>query len=69
MINPQNPLQPTPPDALWAQSASQWAINIVMLFVIGVFWIVIARIRLASIGPRKRKHGSTPSGATPPSGV
>ena len=69
VINPQNPLQPAPPDALWAQSARQWIINIVVLILIGLIWIVIARLRLATIGPRRRKHGSAPAGATPPSGI
>jgi hypothetical protein len=69
VINPPNPLQPTKPDSLWAHSASQWIINIAMLLVIGVIWIVIARIRLASIGPRRRKHGASAAGATPPSGI
>ena len=69
LINPQNPLQPTPPDALWAHSSGQWIINVVMLLVIGLIWIVIARLRLATIGPRRRKQGSAPAGATPPSGI
>jgi ABC-type multidrug transport system ATPase subunit len=69
VINPPNPLQPAPPDALWAQSAKQWIINIVVLVLIGVVWVIIARLRLATIGPRRRKHGSAPVGATPPSGV
>jgi hypothetical protein len=69
VINPQNPLQPTPPDALWANSGKQWLINIVLLLVIGLIWIVIARLRLATIGPRRRKHGSAAAGATPPSGI
>src|SRR6266567_1522161 len=69
VINPQNPLQPSPPDALWAQSAKQWIINIVVLLLIGVIWVVIARLRLATIGPRRRKHAPASSGATPPSGI
>jgi len=70
VINPPNPLQPAPPDALWAMSARQWIINIVVLLVIGVIWVIIARLRLATIGPRRRKHASaSASGATPPAGV
>jgi hypothetical protein len=38
------------------------------MLVIGVIWMVIARIRLSTIGPRKRKGGA-PAAPTPPAGV
>jgi hypothetical protein len=38
------------------------------MIVIGIIWMVIARLRLASIGPRKRKGGA-PAGPTPPQGI
>jgi len=56
------------PDALWTHDAAHWLTGIAAMIVIGIIWMVIARIRLASIGPRKRKGGA-PAGATPPHGV
>jgi ABC-type multidrug transport system permease subunit len=60
VINPPNPLQPAPPDTLWTHSATQWIINIVVLCAIGVIWTLIARARLATIGPKRRKAVKDP---------
>jgi ABC-type multidrug transport system ATPase subunit/ABC-type multidrug transport system permease subunit len=58
------------PDALWTHDAAHWLTGIAAMLVIGIIWMIIARIRLSTIGPRKRKGGAgTPAGATPPHGV
>ncbi len=57
-----------PPDALWTHDTAHWLTSILVMVGIGIIWLVIARVRLASIGPRKRKGGA-PAGATPPHGV
>ncbi len=58
------------PDALWTHDAAHWLIGIGAMLVIGIVWMIIARIRLSTIGPRKRKGGAgVPAGATPPHGV
>jgi len=44
------------PDALWTHDASHWLISIAAMVVIGIIWLIIARLRLATIGPRKRKE-------------
>jgi len=44
------------PDALWTHDASHWLTAVVVMVALGVVWLVIARVRLASIGPRKRKE-------------
>jgi ABC transport system ATP-binding/permease protein len=57
LINPLNP-QAGPSqgqDAMWDHSAHQWLLNIAFLLVIGLVCLVIAQLRLSSIGPRKRK--------------
>jgi ABC-type multidrug transport system ATPase subunit len=56
------------PDALWTHNAAHWLTAIAVMIVIGVAWMVIARIRLSTIGPRKRKGGA-PAAPTPPAGV
>jgi ABC-type multidrug transport system permease subunit len=56
-------------DLLWTHNAAHWLTGIAAMLVIGVIWMVIARIRLSTIGPRKRKGGAAPAGATPPHGV
>jgi len=43
------------PDALWTHDAKHWLIGIGAMILIGTIWMVIARIRLSTIGPRKRK--------------
>jgi ABC transport system ATP-binding/permease protein len=43
-------------DALWTHSASHWATAIVVMIGLGIVWLIIARLRLATIGPRKRKE-------------
>jgi hypothetical protein len=45
-----------PVDGLWTHSAVHWLTSMAVLIAIGVIWLIIARIRLASIGPRKRKE-------------
>jgi ABC-type multidrug transport system ATPase subunit len=71
-----SPTNPTPPDLLWTGDASHWLTSVAVMIGLGIVWIIIARIRLANIGPRKRKSsppasgsGFYPVGATPPSGV
>jgi ABC-type multidrug transport system ATPase subunit/pSer/pThr/pTyr-binding forkhead associated (FHA) protein len=56
VINPFNPLAPSPPDALWTHSAGQWINDIAVLVLIGVIWTVVASVRLHAIGPKKRKE-------------
>jgi ABC-type multidrug transport system ATPase subunit len=56
------------PDALWTHDAAHWLTGIAAMIVISIIWMIIARIRLSTIGPRKRKGGA-PAGATPPAGV
>jgi hypothetical protein len=46
---------PQPYDGLWIHSASHWMTAIVAMLVLGFIWLIIARLRLATIGPRKRK--------------
>ena len=45
-----------PPDALWTHDTAHWLTSILVMVGIGIVWLVIARLRLASIGPRKRKE-------------
>ena len=56
------------PDALWTHDARHWLIAIGAMIVLGIVWLVIARIRLASIGPRKRKErkSTVPSAVNQP---
>jgi ABC-type multidrug transport system ATPase subunit len=44
------------PDALWTHDAAHWLTAIIVMIGLGIVWLIIARIRLASIGPRKRKE-------------
>jgi ABC transport system ATP-binding/permease protein len=44
------------PDALWAHNAAHWLTGIGAMVLLGILWMVIARIRLSTIGPRKRKE-------------
>jgi ABC-type multidrug transport system ATPase subunit len=43
------------PDALWTHDAAHWLTGMLVMIGIGVIWLIIARLRLATIGPRKRK--------------
>ncbi|MGH3280096.1 MAG: FHA domain-containing protein [Trebonia sp.] len=43
------------PDALWTHDASHWVTSVVVMIALGIVWLIIARLRLATIGPRKRK--------------
>jgi ABC-type multidrug transport system ATPase subunit/pSer/pThr/pTyr-binding forkhead associated (FHA) protein len=56
------------PDALWTHDASHWLLGIGAMIVLGIVWMIIARIRLSTIGPRKRKGGAAAT-PTPPQGV
>jgi hypothetical protein len=47
-----NPIQ----DLLWTHDAAHWEASLAMMIAIGLTWLVIARVRLAAIGPRKRKE-------------
>jgi hypothetical protein len=44
------------PDALWTHDAAHWGTGMAVMIGLGIVWMIIARIRLASIGPRKRKE-------------
>ena len=44
------------PDALWTHDPAHWLTSMGVMIFIGIIWLVIARVRLASIGPRKRKE-------------
>ena len=44
------------PDELWTHDAAHWLTAIGAMIVIGILWLVIARVRLSTIGPRKRKE-------------
>ncbi|HEX3516601.1 MAG TPA: FHA domain-containing protein [Trebonia sp.] len=59
------------PDALWTHDAAHWLTGIGAMIVIGIVWLIIARIRLSSIGPRKRKEkkSAVPSPVGQPVGV
>lgn len=57
------------PDALWTHDAAHWLTGLAAMIIIGIIWMIIARIRLSTIGPRKRKAGAATAGATPPYGV
>jgi ABC-type multidrug transport system ATPase subunit/pSer/pThr/pTyr-binding forkhead associated (FHA) protein len=46
---------PTGDDALWRQDAAHWLTAVFVMLVIGVIWLVVARLRLSTIGPRKRR--------------
>ena len=48
------------PDALWTHDAAHWLTGIGAMILLGVIWLVIARIRLSTIGPRKRKEKNSP---------
>ncbi len=43
------------PDALWTHNAAHWLTGMVVMIFIGIIWLIIARVRLSTIGPRKRK--------------
>jgi ABC transport system ATP-binding/permease protein len=44
------------PDALWTHNAAHWLTGMAAMIIIGIIWLIIARLRLATIGPRKRKE-------------
>jgi len=55
-------------DALWTHDVAHWLTGIAAMIVIGIIWMIIARLRLSTIGPRKRKGGAL-AGPTPPQGL
>jgi ABC-type multidrug transport system ATPase subunit/pSer/pThr/pTyr-binding forkhead associated (FHA) protein len=52
---PGNPPPATHPDLLWSHDAAHWLTSLGVMIALGIAWMIIARIRLATIGPRKRK--------------
>jgi ABC-type multidrug transport system ATPase subunit len=58
-------------DSLWTHSAAHWLTSIAAMVAIGIIFLVIARLRLATIGPRKRKERKAvvPSQVNQPVGV
>ena len=56
-LNSMNPLllQGDKPDLLWVHSAGQWITDIAIMLIIGIVVVIIARVRLGAIGPRRRK--------------
>jgi ABC-type multidrug transport system ATPase subunit len=57
------------PDALWTHNAAHWLTGIGAMILLGIIWLVIARIRLSTIGPRKRKEknkSASPSAVNQP---
>jgi ABC-type multidrug transport system ATPase subunit len=44
------------PDALWTHDAAHWATGVGAMILLGIAWLIIARLRLSTIGPRKRKE-------------
>jgi ABC-type multidrug transport system ATPase subunit len=57
------------PDALWNNDPQHWLSAVGAMLVIGIVWMIIARIRLSTIGPRRRKSSGASAGPTPPHGV
>jgi ABC-type uncharacterized transport system permease subunit len=57
------------PDLLWTPNAAHWLTAVGVMILIGIVWLIIARIRLSTIGPRKRKYAGAPAGPTPPYGT
>jgi ABC transport system ATP-binding/permease protein len=52
----QNGIPPVQsPDLLWTHDAKHWATAILLMVGLGLVWMMIARLRLATIGPRKRR--------------
>jgi ABC-type multidrug transport system ATPase subunit len=49
------------PDALWTHDAAHWLTGIGAMLVLGIIWMIIARLRLSTIGPRKRKEKKKPT--------
>jgi ABC-type multidrug transport system permease subunit len=45
-------------DLVWTHDASHWLTAIAAMIVIGIVWVIIARLRLATIGPRRRKQAA-----------
>jgi hypothetical protein len=44
------------PDELWTHDAAHWLTGIGAMILLGIVWLVIARLRLSTIGPRRRKE-------------
>jgi dipeptide/tripeptide permease len=54
-VVPGAPPPNTHPDLLWTHDVAHWVTSVGVMIGIGVVWLIIARLRLATIGPRKRK--------------
>jgi hypothetical protein len=56
------------PDALWTHNAAHWLTGVGAMLLLGIVWLIIARLRLSTIGPRKRKEkkSTVPSAANQP---
>jgi ABC-type multidrug transport system ATPase subunit len=56
LTTPVNGIPPSQdPDKLWTPDAMHWLTSVGMMLILGVVWMIIARLRLSTIGPRKRK--------------
>jgi len=45
----------TAPDLVWAHTSDQWLKDMALMIVIGLIGLIIARIRLGKMGPRRRR--------------
>jgi ABC-type multidrug transport system ATPase subunit len=56
------------PDALWTHDVAHWATGVGAMILLGIVWMIIARLRLSTIGPRKRKErkSTVPSAVNQP---
>jgi len=53
---PGGPAPTQNPDLLWTHNAAHWLTAVGVMVLIGVFWLIVARWRLSTIGPRRRKE-------------
>ena len=54
-VVPGGPPPTQHPDMLWTHDAVHWLTAVGVMIGLGLAWLIIARLRLATIGPRKRK--------------
>ena len=54
-VVPGGPPPTQRPDMLWTHDAAHWLAALGVMIGLGLVWLIIARLRLATIGPRKRK--------------
>jgi ABC transport system ATP-binding/permease protein len=55
LAQPGSPNAAAKPDALWAHTGGQWITDIAIMLIIGIIAMIVARVRLGAIGPRRRK--------------